>query len=87
MLSDPGHNVFYYKFIKVKYSLIVMKSKATNNRVFLDVSDGTMEVLKPFELLVTHVVKFYGLVKVFGQTDLDTGAQHTEYQMNTVHLN
>ena len=28
---------------------------------------------KPFELLVTHVTKHYGLVKIFGQTDLKAG--------------
>ena len=28
---------------------------------------------KPFELLVTHVERFHGLVKIFGQTDVATG--------------
>ena len=28
---------------------------------------------KPFELLVTHVTKHYGLVKIVGQTDLKAG--------------
>ena len=28
---------------------------------------------KPLELLVTHVTKHHGLVKIFGQTDLKAG--------------
>ena len=28
---------------------------------------------KSFQLLVTHVAKFHGLIKVFGQTDLSSG--------------
>jgi len=34
---------------------------------------------KPFELLVTHVTKHYGLVKIFGQTDLKAGDVVEQY--------
>lgn len=34
---------------------------------------------KPFEIVVTHVEKEHGLVKVFGQVDLQTTQVHEIY--------
>jgi hypothetical protein len=45
-----------------------------------------MEVAAPFNLFVTHVGKEYGLVKIFGQTDVPTGSKQQGQSVSFPHL-